>query len=118
MVQRTPKRRRKALGLIQGGRHSLSEITKITSKQTLGDLKKRNTPQSKPRSGRPANFSERHKLQRIFHLPEITNLIVCQLIRSIIKDLQLQVHPHTLKQTLNSLGYKSDSPTSTFAQEA
>src|SRR5436853_6516030 len=51
----TPKRRSRALGLIQGRRHSLSEITQITNipKRTLGNLKKRNTPLNKPRSGRP-----------------------------------------------------------------
>ena len=42
----TPKRRSRALGLIQGRRHSLSEITQITNipKGTLGNLEKRNTP--------------------------------------------------------------------------
>ena len=70
MVQWTPKKRSRALGLIQGERHSLSEITKITNipKQTLGDLKKRNTPLNKPRSGHPSKLSDRHKRQIIFHV--------------------------------------------------
>ena len=106
MVQWTPKKRSRALGLIQGGRHSLSEITKITNipKQTLGDLKKRNTPLSKPRSGRPSKLSDRHKRQIVFHITR--NYQSRRLSApSIIRDLQLQVHPNTLIQTLKSLGY-------------
>lgn len=106
MVQWTPKRRSRALGLIQGKRHSLREITEITNipKQTLGDLKKRNTPISKPRSGRPAKLSERHKRQIVFHITRNHQSRRLS-VSSIIRDLQLQVHPNTLKQTLKSLGY-------------
>src|SRR5579871_6947686 len=45
----TPKKRSRALGLIQGGWYSLSEITAIINipKGTLGDLKKHNTPLNK-----------------------------------------------------------------------
>ena len=105
-MQWTPKWRSRALGLIQGERHSLSEITKITNipKQTLGDLKQYNTPISKPRSGCPAKLSERHKRQIVFHITrnyQSHHLSVC----FIIEDLQLQVHLNTLKQTLKSLGY-------------
>jgi len=43
------KRRSWAFGLIQGEKHSLSEITKITNilKGTLVNLKKHNTPLNK-----------------------------------------------------------------------
>jgi len=45
----TPKKRSRVLGLIQGGRHSLSEISQITNipKGTIGNLKKRDTPLNK-----------------------------------------------------------------------
>ena len=105
MVQWMPKRQSKALELIQGERHSLSEITKITNipKQTLGDLKQRNTPITKPPSGRPAKLSECHKRQIVFHMARNHQSRRLS-VRSIIQDLQLQVHLNTLKQTLKSLG--------------
>jgi transposase len=102
----TPKRRSRALGLIQGARHSLSEITQITNipKGSLGNLKKRNTPLNKPRSGRPAKLTDRHKRQIVFHITrnhESRRLSVM----SIIRNLQLDVHPDTLKFALKDLGY-------------
>jgi len=59
----TPKRRIRALGLIQGRRHSLSEISQFTNipKGTIGDLKKGNTPLNKVLSGRPPKLSIRDK---------------------------------------------------------
>ena len=106
MVEWTPKRRSRAFGLFQGARHSLSEITQITNipKGTLGNLKKRNTPLSKPRSGRPSKLSERHKRQIVFHITR--NHITRRLsVPSIIRDLQLDVHLTTFKWTLKGLGY-------------
>ena len=102
----TPKRRSRALGLIEGGRHSLSEITTIIniSKGTLKQLKKRNTPLSKVRSGRPPKLSPRHKCQIVFHITrnhEFRRLSVM----SIIQDLQLDTSITRLKCTLNDLGY-------------
>src|SRR5436853_5164096 len=102
----TPKKRSRALGLIQGGRHSLSEITAITNipKGTLGDLKKRNTPLNKVQPGRPQKLSDRHKRQIIFHITRNHQSRRLSAL-SIIRDLQLNIHPNTLKHTLKDLGY-------------
>jgi transposase len=105
-VEWTPKRRSRAFGLIQGARHTLSEISQITNIPlgTLGDLKKRNSPLSKVRSGRPVKLSDRHKRQIVFHITKNHKSRRLSAI-SIIHDLQLDVHPDTLKRTLKSLGY-------------
>ena len=106
MVEWTPKRRSRAFGLFQSERHSLSEITKITNipKGTLGNLKKRNTPLSKARSGRPPELSDRHKCQIVFHITRNHQSRRLSVF-SIIRDLQLQVHPNTVKHTLKDPGY-------------
>src|SRR5271154_3502069 len=88
----TPKKRSRALGLIEGGLHTLSEITQITNipKGTLKHLKKRNTSLNKVRSGRPPKLSPRHKHQIVFHITrnhESRRLSVM----SIIQNLQLDV---------------------------
>jgi len=59
----TPKHRGRALGLMQGGQHSLMEISKITkiSESTLGHLKKRGTLLNKVRTGLPAKLLPREK---------------------------------------------------------
>ena len=102
----TPKRRSRALGLIQGGRHFLTEISQITNIPlgTLGDLKKRNTPLNKVRKGGPRKLTDRHKRQIIFHITKNHTSRRLSAI-SIIQDLQLDVHPDTLKKTLKDLGY-------------
>ena len=102
----TPKRRSRVLGLIQGGRHSLSEISQITNipKGTIGNLKKRNTPLNKVRSGHPPKLSIRDKRQIVFHITrnhESRHLSVM----SIIQDLQLSTSITRLKCTLKDLGY-------------
>jgi hypothetical protein len=105
-IEWTPKRRSRAFGLIQGARHTLFEISRITNIPlgTLGDLKKRNSPLSKVRSERAVKLSDRHKHQIVFHITK--NYKSCRLSAiSIIPDLQLDVHSDTLKQTLKSLGY-------------
>ena len=102
----TPKRRSRALGLIQGGRHSLSEITQITNipKGLLGNLKKCNTPLNKARSGRTPKLSDRHKRQIILHITKNHESRRLSVI-SIIQDLQLDISLNTLKHTLKDLGY-------------
>ena len=102
----TPKRRSRALGLIQGVRHSLSEISNITNIPlgTVGDLKKRNTPLNKVRSGRPPKLSARDKRQIVFHITrnhESRRLSVM----TIIQDLQLDIGITQLKCTIQDLGY-------------
>ena len=56
----TPKRRSRALGLIEGRRHKLREISQITNIPigTLGDLKKCDMPLTKPRNNRPHKLLE------------------------------------------------------------
>ena len=56
----SPTSRGKALGLVQGGRHSLRDITQILNvpKSTAYDIKKRGTGQTKARSGRPKLLDE------------------------------------------------------------
>jgi transposase len=105
-VEWTPKQRSRAFGFIQGERHSLSEISQITNipKGTLGNLKKCNTPLNKVRTGRPLKLSDRHKRQIVFHITR--NHQSRRLSASaIIRDLQLDVHPNTLKHHLKDLGY-------------
>jgi len=102
----TPKRRSRALGLIQGDRHSLSEITKITNipKSTLQHLKHRNTPLNKARSGRPSKLSERDKRRIVLHITKNHQSRRVSII-SIIQDLQLDIGISQLKCTLKDLGY-------------
>jgi len=102
----TPKRWSRALGLIQGGRHSLSEISHITNipKGSLGNLKKRNIPLNKPWSGHPHKLSIRDKRQIVLHITrnhESRRLSTM----SIIQQLQLDIGITQLKLTLQDLGY-------------
>ena len=102
----TPKRRSRALGLLQGGRHAFSEITQITNipKGTLGNLKKRGTPLNKPRSGRPPKLSDRDKRQIVLHTTKNHKSRRLS-VQSIIQDLQLDIGTTQLKCTLKNLGY-------------
>jgi transposase len=102
----TPKRRSRALGLIQGHRHSLSEITTITNipKSTLQHLKNRNTPLNKPRSGRPSKLLDRTKRQIVLHITKNHESRRLSTF-SIISDLQLPIGITSLKETLKDLGY-------------
>src|SRR5579859_896102 len=100
-VEWTPKRRSRALGLVEGRQHSLSEISQITNipNRTLYSLRKRNTPLNKVRSGRPSKLSPRHKCQIVFHITrnhESRRLSTM----SIIQDLQLDIGITQLKHTL------------------
>ena len=106
MVQWTPKKQSRVLGLIQGDRHSLSKITKITNipKQTLEDRKKCNTPWSKPQLSCPSKLSDHHKCRIIFHITRNYQSLRLSAL-SIIRDLQLQAHLNILIQTLKSLSY-------------
>jgi len=96
-----PKGKSQAFGLIQGEWHSLSEITKNTniSKAILENLKKYDIPLNKVRTGRPLKLSGCHKCQIVFYI--IHNHESCRLsVLSIIRDLQLDVHPTNPQKTL------------------
>src|SRR5437762_4138171 len=101
----SPGRRYKALGLIEGGRHSLREITNITNipKGTLGDLKKRDTGISKPRSGRPKTLSSRD-LRHIEIYIRTSHTTRRTPIPRLISLLDLQAHPNTVRKALIGLG--------------
>jgi transposase len=102
----TPKRRSRALALLHGGRHAFKEITQITNmpKGTLGNLKKRDTPLNKPRSGRPPKLSDRDKRQIVLHITKNHQSRRLS-VQSIIQDLQLDIGITQLKCTLKNLGY-------------
>lgn len=55
----TPRKRSRVLALVDGGKHSIREISRLLSipKSTVSDIKQRGTPNSKPKSGRPALLS-------------------------------------------------------------
>ena len=59
----SPNSRSKALGLCQGGRHPLRNITNIINipKSTVYDIKKHDTAATKQRSGRPKKLTDRGK---------------------------------------------------------
>jgi transposase len=102
----TSKRRSHVLRLIQGGRHSLSEISHITNipKGSIGNLKKRNTPLNKVRSGRPPKLYVQDKRQIVFHITrnhESRRLSVM----SIIQDLHFDIGITQLKHTLKDFSY-------------
>jgi transposase len=84
----------------------LREITEITNIPigSLGNLKKRNTPLNKVRTGRPKKFTDRHKRQIVLHITRNHKSRRLS-VASIIKDLQLEASPSTLKRTLKGLGY-------------
>jgi len=66
----TPKKRSGALGLIEEGLHTLSEITQITNipKETLKPLKKQNTSLNKVQLDHPSKLSLHHKRQIVFYI--------------------------------------------------
>ena len=103
----TPKQRSRALELIKGGRHSLSEISQITNipKDTLGDLKKRDTPLSKARTECPHKLLE-HAKRAIERLIRQSYKTRCLSAKSIIYDLQLKVCESIVKLALKDLGYR------------
>src|ERR1700689_4646713 len=93
-----PKRRSRALGLIEGRRHSLSEINHITniSNRTFRSLRKRNALLNKVRSGHPPKLSPRHKRQIVFHITRNHESRRLSVI-TIIQDLQLDIGIRQLK---------------------
>jgi hypothetical protein len=102
----SPKRRSRALGF-QSGRHSLSEISQITNipKGSIGNLKKRDTPLNKVRSGGPLKLSDRHKRQIVFHITKNHKSRRLSVMSIIPRNLQLDIGITQLKVTLKSLGY-------------
>ena len=100
------EQRCKALGLIEGKRHSLSEITNIVNipKGTLSDIKKRGTGISKHRSGRPKKLTTRDKrrIKRFIRTNRYTRRVTLSRLKSI---LRLNAHENTIHKALIELGY-------------
>jgi hypothetical protein len=69
-VEWMPRWWSRAFELIQGDRHSLSEITQITNipKGTFENLKKHNTLLNKVWTSRPLKLSDHHKRQIILYI--------------------------------------------------
>jgi len=101
----TPKRRSRALGLMQGALHSPMEISKITNipKSTLGHLKKRGTPLNKVRTGRPTKLlpRDRRHIEALIRKDYASRHLS---LRRIIQDLELNVCESTVKLALKDLG--------------
>lgn len=102
----TPKRRSRALELIQGGWHSLSEKSHITkiSKGLLGNLKKRNTSLNKVWSRCPPKLYVHNKHQIVFCITRNYESYHLSII-SIIQNFQLNTCITRLKCTFKNLGY-------------
>ena len=93
------------MGLIEGKRYSLSEITNIINipKDTLSDIKKRGTGLSKHRSDRPKRLTSRDKrrIERFIRINKSTRRVTIR-PKSI---LTLQVHENIIHKALIELGY-------------
>ena len=96
----------KVLGLIDGQRHSLADITKVTNipKSTVYDIKKRSTAVSKQRSGCPLTLTAREKRHLEIYLRTNKSTRRSNLTQ-LKKVLNLDVHETTIRRALNDLGY-------------
>ena len=97
--------RGKVLGLWEGKRHSLSEITNITNipKTTVYDIKTRGTSETKPRPGRPKLLDETTLRQIVRHI-KTDKKTRRQSLTVIINLLNLKVSSRTLRHALHSRG--------------
>ncbi len=99
-------RRYKTLGLIEGKRHSLSDITDIPNipKDTLSDIKKRGIGISKQRSGHPKKLTawDKHRIKRFNRINKFTRRVALSRFKSI---LQLNTHENTIHKALIELSY-------------
>jgi transposase len=102
----SPKKRSHVLALIDGGKHSLREISRQLNipKSTVSDIKQRGTPLSKPKSGRPSKLSARDK-RRIDAYVKLCQATRQESPADIIKALHLNIKRTTLISALHELGY-------------
>ena len=102
----SPNSRSKALGLCQGRRHSLHDITNIINipKSTVYDIKKRDTAASKQRSGRPKKLTNRDKrhLEIYIRTNKATRRVLLSYLKSILPE---KTHENTIRKALNELSY-------------
>src|SRR5579871_4880446 len=102
----SPKKRSRVLGLIDGGRHTIREISDITgiSKSTVGEIKTRNIATSKFKCGRPKKLTayDKRRIVRWIKKSRETRRADC---KAIIATLNLDVCQNTLIKALAELGY-------------
>ena len=102
----SPNFRSKALGLCQGGRHSLRNITNIIniSKSTIYDIKKRDTAATKQRSGHAKKLTDRDKrhLEMYTRTNRTTGRVSLSYLNSILPK---KTHENTIRKALNELAY-------------
>src|SRR5271155_5633121 len=94
-----------ALALINGKKHSLREISEITNipQQTLSNLKRRNTPISKPHPPRGKKLDDRDK-RRINLYVRSNSASRRTSATNIGNELSLDVSGKTLRKALSELG--------------
>jgi hypothetical protein len=102
----SPKKRSRVLGLIDGGRHTIREISDIVGipKSTVGDIKTRNIATTKFKCGRPKKLTvhAKRRIERYIKKSRATRRQDCN---TIIEELRLNVCATTLMNALLELGY-------------
>jgi len=97
----------KVLGLSEGKRHSLQDITNVTNvpKSTVYDIKQCKTGESKKHTGRPKKLSPRTMCQllRFIRTNKDTRRFTLAQLK---KTFQLKVHENTIQTSLNTAGCK------------
>lgn len=103
----THQKRSRVLALVDGGKHLIRQISRLLDipKSTVSDIKQRGTPNSKPRSGRPAPLSERDK-RRIDAYVRQSRTTRQETPEAIIKALPLTIGRTTLISALHELGHR------------
>jgi Transposase len=101
-----PKKRSRVLGLLDGERHTIREISDITGipKSTVGDIKVRNIPTTKFKHSRLMKLTA-HDKRRIVRWIKKSCDGRCADCKAIIADLDLKICPNTLIKALTELGY-------------
>lgn len=102
----SPKKRSRVLGLIEGKKHSIRQIAELTGvpKSTVQDIKNRNTPDSKPKTGRPKVLSDRDKRRIEMYIRQSSETRQ-NTPEAIIKALDLPCGITTLIKAIHELGY-------------
>ena len=102
----SPKKRSRVLGLINGKRHTIREISDITKipKSTVGDIKTRNIATTRFKRRRPRKLTS-HDIRRIVCFIKKSRETRRSDCKAIITALDLDVSERTLISTLKELGY-------------
>src|SRR5579859_7457169 len=102
----TPRKRSHILALVDGEKHSIRQTSRLLDipKSTVSDIKQCGTPNSKPKSSRPALLSKRDK-RRIDAYIRQSHTTHQETPETIIKALNLTIGHTILISTLHELGY-------------